>query len=74
MNLYNKVEKVIEDHIVEHQEEVRKAKELLQKLDLVKFNQPSEKVSAAVADGYSVHYYEYDRNDPNRPNPFLKSK
>ena len=74
MNLYNKVEKVIEDHIVEHQEEVRKAKELLQKLDLVKFNQPSEKVSAALADGYSVHYYEYDRNDPNRPNPFLKSK
>tara|TARA_B100000035_G_scaffold252273_1_gene221502 strand:- start:1032 stop:1256 length:225 start_codon:yes stop_codon:yes gene_type:complete len=74
MNLYNKVEKVIEDHIVEHQEEVRKAKELLQKLDLVKFNQPDEKVSAALADGYSVHYYEYDRNDPNRPNPFLKSK
>lgn len=74
MNLYNKVEKVIEDHIIEHQEEVRKAKELLQKLDLVKFNQPSEKVSAAAADGYSVHYYEYDRNDPNRPNPFLKSK
>ena len=74
MNLYNKVEKVIEDHIVEHHEEVRKAKELLQKLDLVKFNQPSEKVSAATADGYSVHYYEYDRNDPNRPNPFLKSK
>lgn len=74
MNLYNKVEKVIEDHIIEHQEEVRKAKELLQKLDLVKFNQPSEKVSAALADGYSVHYYEYDRNDPNRPNPFLKSK
>ena len=25
------------------------------------------------ADGYSVHYYDYDRNDPNRANPFIET-
>lgn len=28
-----------------------------------------------MTDNYerSEHYYEYDRNDPNRPNPFIRT-
>ena len=39
MDLYKKVEKVINDHVIEHKEEVRKGKELLSKLDLIRFNE-----------------------------------
>ena len=64
MDLYQKVEQVIQNHILEHQEEVFKAKTLLSKLDVARCN------SEVKADGYSVHYYDYTRNDPNRTNPF----
>ena len=62
MDLYSKVERVIRDHIIDHQSEVRKGKQLLSKLDVARCN-----------DGYarkSIYWYDYDRNDPNRPNPF----
>ena len=62
MDLYQKVEKVIQEHILEHQEEVFNAKTLLRKLDVARCNQPK--------DGKSSYWYDYDRNDPNRPNPF----
>jgi|TARA_B100000900_G_scaffold339787_1_gene302383 hypothetical protein len=84
MDLYQKVEQVIQNHILEHQEEVFKAKTLLSKLDVARCNAPEvtpkdwdefwEDVSSdkkvVAADGYSVHYYDYTRNDPNRTNPF----
>ena len=62
MDLYRKVEKLIQKHIIKHKAEVRKGKELLTKLDVAKCN-----------DGFaqkSIYWYYYDRNDPNRPNPF----
>ena len=62
MDLYQKVEKVIQEHILEHQEEVFKAKTLRSKLDTARCNQPK--------DGKSSYWYDYDRNDPNRKNPF----
>ena len=67
MDLYKKVENVIQDHIKEHKAEVRKGKELMSKLDVVRCN------AVVKADGYSVHYYDYDRNDPNRANPFIET-
>ena len=84
MDLYKKVEEVIQNHILEHQEEVFKAKTLLSKLDVARCNQPkttpedwnefwsdvSSDKKVVKADGYSVHYYDYTRNDPNRKNPF----
>ena len=39
MDLYKKVENVIQDHIKEHKAEVRKGKELMSKLDVVRCNQ-----------------------------------
>ncbi len=36
MDLYSKVERVIRDHMIKHQSEVRKGKELLSKLDVVR--------------------------------------
>jgi hypothetical protein len=84
MDLYKKVEEVIQNHILEHQEEVFKGKTLLSKLDVAHCNksevtskdwdqfwldEPSDK-KVVKADGYSVHYYDYTRNDPNRKNPF----
>ena len=84
MDLYKKVEEVIQNHILEHQEEVFKAKTLLSKLDVARCNQPkttpedwnefwsdvSSDKKVVKADGYSVHYYDYTRNDPNRKKPF----
>ena len=40
-----KVEKVIRDHIEEHQSEVRKGKELMNKLDIARLNQPTQDYS-----------------------------
>ena len=65
MDLYKKVEKLIQEHIIKHKAEVRKGKELLSKLDVAKCN-----------DGYaqkSIYWYDYDRNDSNRPNPFVET-
>ena len=79
MNLYRKVEKVIKDHMTEHQSEVRKGRELLSKLDVVRYNEPSQDYSYDfTATGEkeqpyarkSIYYYNHDRNNPNRPNPF----
>ena len=79
MNLYQKVEKVIKDHMIEHQSEVRKAKDLLSKLDVARCNEPSEDYSFDLtATGEkeqpyarkSIYYYDYDRHDKNRVNPF----
>ena len=44
-DLYAKVEKVIREHIQEHQSEVRKGKELMSKLDVVRLNQPTQDYS-----------------------------
>ena len=38
MDLYKKVENVIQEHINEHKKEVRKGKELMSKLDVVRCN------------------------------------
>ena len=82
MNLYQKVERVIQEHIDKHQSEVRKGKELMTKLDVVRCNSPSEDYSYDLtATGEkehpyarkSIYYYDYDRNDPNRPNPFIET-
>ena len=45
MNLYQKVERVIQEHINEHQSEVRKGKELMTKLDVARCNSPAEDYS-----------------------------
>ena len=93
MDLYKKVENVIQEYINEHKKEVRKGKELMSKLDVVRCNaevkatkkdwndfweetyypEESKKSQQVKADGYSVHYYDYDRNDPNRANPFIET-
>jgi|TARA_B100000035_G_scaffold269028_1_gene242738 hypothetical protein len=75
MDLYQKVEKVIKEHIEEHQLEVRKGKKLLSKLDIVRCNAPTEDYSFDLtATGeklqHSSYYYDYDRNDLTRTNPF----
>ena len=82
MNLYQKVERVIQEHINEHQSEVRKGKELMTKLDVARCNCPTEDYSydltatgekMPVKNGLerkSIYYYDYDRNDPTRTNPF----
>ena len=100
MDLYAKVEKVIQDHINEHKEEVRRGKQLLGKLDVARCNSPTqdysfdlsatgERFPETTEDDYeefwygssdelyvtrprgkSKHWYDYDRNDPKRPNPF----
>ena len=82
MNLYQKVERVIQEHINEHQSEVRKGKELMTKLDVARCNSPTEDYSydltatgekMPVKNGLerkSIYYYDYDRNDPTRTNPF----
>jgi len=82
MDLYSKVERVIRDHMIKHQSEVRKGKELLSKLDVVRCNEPSQDYSydlTATNDNdqpyarKSIYWYDYDRNDPNRPNPFIET-
>ena len=82
MNLYQKIERVIQEHIDKHQSEVRKGKELMTKLDVARCNSPSEDYSydltatgekMPVKDGLerkSIYYYDYTRNDPARTNPF----
>ena len=45
MDLYKKVERVIKDHMIKHQSEVRKGKELLSKLDVVRCNEPTQDYS-----------------------------
>ena len=65
MDLYQKVEKVIQEHILEHQEEVFNAKTLLRKLDVARCNQSKNNKSS--------YWYDYDRNDPNRANPFVET-
>lgn len=82
MNLYQKVERVIQEHINEHQSEVRKGKELMTKLDVARCNSPAENYSydltatgekMPVNNGLerkSIYYYDYTRNDPTRKNPF----
>ena len=82
MNLYQKVERVIQEHINEHQSEVRKGKELMTKLDVARCNSPTEDYSydltatgekMPVKNGLerkSIYYYDYNRNDPTRTNPF----
>ena len=84
MNLYQKVENIIRDHILEHQREVFNAKTLLSKLDISPpKNNPSEDYSYNLTqtgektpdslERKSIYYYDYDRNDPNRPNPFMQT-
>jgi len=76
MDLYEKVEKVIQDHINEHKEEVRKGKEMMGKLDVLRYNQPEITATGEempVEDGLerkSIYWHDYTRNDPNRENPF----
>ena len=100
MDLYAKVEKVIQDHINEHKQEVRRGKQLLGKLDVARCNPPTQDYSfdlSATGEhfpetteddyeefwygssdelyvtrprGKSKYWYDYDRNDPKRPNPF----
>ena len=75
MDLYQKVEKVIKEHIEEHQLEVRKGKELLSRLDVIRCNAPAEDYSfdlTATGEKFprSSYYYDYDRNDPTKANPF----
>ena len=81
MDLYKKVEEVIQNHILEHQEEVFKAKTLLNKLDVARCNEPTQDYSFDLTstndDGQpyakkSIYWYDYDRNDPKRPNPFMQ--
>ena len=45
MDLYRKVERLIKDHMIKHQSEVRKGKELLSKLDVARCNEPSQDYS-----------------------------
>ena len=82
MNLYQKVERVIQEHIDQHQSEVRKGKELMTKLDVARCNSPAEDYSydltatgekMPVNNGLerkSIYYYDYTRNNPTRKNPF----
>ena len=76
MDLYQKVERVIRDHIIEHQTEVHKGNELLKKLDMIRHSTPSEDYSYDLTatgerfDKKSTYYYDYDRHDLSRPNPF----
>ena len=77
MDLYQKVEKVIKEHVEEHQLEVRKGKELLSRLDVVRCNAPAEDYSfdlAATGDSYqhSSYYYDWDRNGKT-VNPFTET-
>ena len=81
MDLYQKVERVIKDHMIKHQSEVRKAKDLLSKLDVARCNEPSQDYSYDLTktgekeDAYarkSIYYYDYDRHDKNRANPFTE--
>ena len=82
MDLYKKVERLIKDHMIKHQSEVRKGKELLSKLDVVRCNEPSQDYSYDLtATGEkehayarkSIYYYDYDRHDTNRVNPFTET-
>ena len=84
MDLYEKVENVIQDHIKEHKAEVRKGKELMSKLDVVRCNQTEvtskdwEQFWEDVSSDQkivkcSTHYYDYTRNDLNRLNPFTET-
>jgi hypothetical protein len=79
MDLYKKVEKLIRDHMIKHQSEVRRCKELLSKLDVARCNEPTQDYSFDLTStndndqSYarkSIYWYDYDRNDLNRPNPF----
>jgi len=77
MDLYQKVEKVILQHIEDHKLEVRKGKELLGKLDIVRCNAPTQDYSFNLdATGeknekieHSPYYYDWDRNGKTT-NPF----
>jgi len=74
-DLYIKVEKVIQDHIKEHHREVRKGKELMSKLDVIRLNEPTQDYSFDLTATnekieHSTYYYDYNRNDLSRPNPF----
>ena len=82
MDLYKKVERVIKDHMIKHQSEVRKGKELLSKLDVVRCNEPTQDYSydltatGETEHAYarkSIYYYDYDRHDANRVNPFTET-
>ena len=78
MDHYKKVEEVIQNHILEHQEEVFKAKTLLSKLDVARCNEPTQDYSFDLTSTNddqpyarkSIYWYDYDRNDLNRKNPF----
>ena len=79
MDLYKKVEKLIRDHMIKHQSEVSRCKELLSKLDVARCNEPTQDYSFDLTStndndqSYarkSIYWYDYDRNDPNRKNPF----
>jgi len=83
MNLYQKVENIIKDHILEHQREVFNAKTLLSKLDVCSLNESSSEdysynlteTGEKKPDGLerkSIYYYDYARNDPKRSNPFMQ--
>ena len=37
------------------------------------YPEENKKSQQVKADGYSVHYYDYTRNDPNRVNPFVET-
>ena len=74
MDLYQKIEKVIKEHIEEHQSEVRKGKELLSKLDVIHCNAPTEDYSfdLAAIERHSSYYYDWDRNGKT-VNPFTET-
>ena len=77
MDLYQKVEKVIKEHIEEHQSEVRKGKELLSRLDVVRCNAPTEDYSFNLEETgelleHSAYYYDWDRNGKT-VNPFIET-
>jgi len=82
MDLYRKVERLIKDHMIKHQSEVRKGKELLSKLDVVRCNEPTQDYSYDLTEtgetehAYarkSIYYYDYNRHDENRANPFTET-
>ena len=70
MDLYRKVERLIKDHMIKHQSEVRKGKELLSKLDVARCNEPSQDYSydlTATNDNdqpyarKSIYWYDFSK-------------
>ena len=62
MDLYAKVEKVIQDHINEHKQEVRRGKQLLGKLDVARCNPPTQDYSFDLS-ATGEHFPETTEDD-----------